>query len=358
MSKSLQDILSYVTLTEAVQATTRGTPKPLPDAFYKSHEKVIADRARYVRYTGERRTSPLNKYGSPARMLDLRNVGEVDVKLMHTFNEQRLDPFVFMALRQAASYEHDKAMEQVKRQIAEAATRNDNLRTAVGMQVLKNGVLYWDTDGNLLPSSSGAAETHSFNMSANNQNQLNGIISASWALNSTDIPLQLRNLKKQALRTTGYPLKYALYGENIPSYLTQNDYVLDYLARSPQKESWLKDNEIPAGLFGLEWVPAYQGFYEDANGTNQDLWGADTIVFTPEPETFWWDVYEGSFPVPTTINIQSDGQAAMNSMKFVHGMGAYGLVVPNPPVVSTFWFDTFQSVLKVPDCIYQADVTP
>ena len=358
MGKSLQQILGYVPLTKAVQATTSGIPQPFPAAFMQSRNKVIGHKASYVRWTGERRTARITKYGSPARKADLRPVGEKDIRLIHAFEDQTLNPLMMKYLRAAESHEFDMGLQEVKRQVKEFTTKFMNLRIAAVAQVLRRGQLDYDADGNLLPSASGSVEAHTFDMSANHQNQLNGIISASWALNSTDIPLQLRNLKKQARRDTGYPLKYALYGENIPTYLTQNDYVLDYLARNPkQNADFLSSGEI-GELFGLTWVPVYEAFYEDSAGTNQDLWAADAVTFTPEVSDDWWDVIEGSFEVPTSINVMSDGEAAMRSLKTVHGMGGYGVVGHNPPSVTGYYFDTFIPCLKTPDVVYQADVTP
>jgi hypothetical protein len=359
VAKSISQILSYTTLTGSIQATTSGIPNPFPPAFFKSTKKVTGNRGRYTRFTGERRTARSTKYGAPARNRGLRDVGEVDVKLLHTFESQTMDPLVMKQLRSKDSYELDKGLNEVSRQVTEFKRLFDNLRVAAVAQVLRNGILYFDGDGNLLPSSSGAVDSHSFQMSANNQNQLNSIITASWALNTTDIPLQLRNLKKRSRRLTGYPLKYAFYGESIPSYLTANDYVLDYLARNPTMQAkWLDSAEIPDGLFGFTWVPAYEAFYEDADGTNQDLWNGDSVVFTPEVSDDWWEFLEGSFEVPTTVNVMTDAEAAMRSLATQHGMFGYGVVTHNPPTVCGYYGDTFIPALKVPDAIFQADVTP
>ena len=82
---------------------------------------------------------------------------------------------------------------------------------------------------------------------------------------------------------TGYPLKYAFYGLNVPSYMTQNNYVIDYLARNPKfAQKFLEQAEIPDGLFGFTWVPVYTAFYEDASNTNQTFFSSDAVIFTPE----------------------------------------------------------------------------
>src|SRR3990167_329302 len=190
MAKSLQQVLGWTPLTKAIKATTSGIPQPLPESFMKEGTKFPGISGKYRRTTGERRTVPLSKWGSPSRKLNLRDMGEVDVRLLHTFNNHTFDALLFSNLQKLESYELDMAFDEVKRQTEEAARRYANTRTAATLMVLNNGILYWDGDGDLLPSSSGSTESHSFQMNANNQNQLNSIITASWALTNTDIPLQ------------------------------------------------------------------------------------------------------------------------------------------------------------------------
>lgn len=324
----------------------------------KKTQDVVGNRGRYTRYTGQRKTARLNKYGAPAYRRNLMPVGEVDVKLFHTYEKLNLDPLLMRQLRSNDSYELDRGIQEVGRQVAEYGALFANLSIATTAQVLRLGNLYWDADGNLLPSSSGAVESHSFQMNANNQNQLNGIIAASWALPSTDIPSHLRALKKRAVRLTGYPLKYAFYGENIPSYLTQNDYVLDYLSRNPSvSPEFLQSAEL-GNLFGYTWVPVYESFFEDQDATNQDLWAADAIVFTPEVSADWWEVLEGSYEVPRSIDVSGSAESIMSQMETVYGAFSYGKAEHDPPGVALYMGDTRIPTLKVPDAIFSADVTP
>lgn len=359
MSKSLAQVLGYVTLTGSIQATTRGLPNPFPAGYMRGDKgkKVVGNKGKYTRYTGQRKTARLNKYGSPAKRQTLMPVGEVDVKLFHVFEELSIDPLVMKQLRSKDSYEQDRGMEEVGRQLAEYAALFSNLEIAMLAQLLKNGVHYWDAEGNLLPSSSGAVETFSYQMSANNQNQLNGLITASWALNNTDIPLQLRNLKKRSARLTGMPVRKVLYGENIPTYLAQNDFVHEFLIRNPtQNADFLQSGEI-GSLFGLEWIPVYEAFYEDADGTNRDLWDADMCVFTPEPDTSWLEWLEGSYELPKSIDIVPS-ETVMGNFETTYGKFAYAKCGHNPPTATVYTGDTALPVLKVPDAIFQADVTP
>jgi len=357
---NLQQILGYLPLTGVIQATMSGVPNPLPPAFMKGTQQVIGDAGRYTRFTGERRVASLVRYGASARSTNQRDVGIVDVKLLHSYEKQPVSPVALQSIRNFDDWNQQRrGIQELSRQIKEFGKKMANLRIATTQLVLANGILYFDGYGNLLPSSAGAVDTLTFNMNANNQTHLNGIITAIWSLPNTNIPLQLVNLEIRAAQLTGYPLKEALYGQNIPTYFTNNDFVIDYLARQPNMSvDWLKNaGQIPAGLFGYRWTPVYTGFWEDANGTNQAIWNADRVTFTPEVNDDWWEVLEGSFPVPTSVDIVGDALAAMQNTKDVYGPFAYGQVTHDPPGICTWMGDTFLPVIKNPDTLYQATVT-
>jgi hypothetical protein len=360
MAATIAEVLGYTSLLEAIENIKKGIPSNMPPGFSSITENVLGNTGRFVQTPGTRQTSRLSHYGAPAHKRALVDIGRRDVMLIHSFEELSFDPMVLQNLMKYNDYAAQNMGEQeVARQVGNFTELFVNLRKAVMQQVLVNGKVYFDDDGNLLPTSSGASVTVDFGRSANNENQLNSIIAASWALAGTDIPSHLRNLRVQAAKDHGYELKYAFYGKNIPTYLTQNDYVLDYLSRNPVMQAkFLESAEIPAGLFGFVWVPVYTSFFEDATGTNREIWGGDNVVFTPEPDRRWWSVIEGSYPVPTNINIINNAEAFLSSLKQVYGMFGYSQLLTNPPSVATYMGDTFLPTMKNPNVTYAADVTP
>ncbi len=137
-----------------------------------------------------------------------------------------------MQIREFESYTvMTKLAEEARRQIKGIADRQVNLLTSTVHAMLANGKLWFNSDGELLPSSSGSDLPIDYGIPANNQNQLNGIIDASWALATTNIPKQLKLIRQQARFTTGYPLRYALYGKNVMSYLLRNNFCQSRVAR-------------------------------------------------------------------------------------------------------------------------------
>ena len=111
---------------------------------------------------------------------------------------------------------------------------------------------------------------------------------------------------------------------------------------------------LPNPLLGLNWKPSYNAFFEDKDGNIQQLVGDDDVLFVPEPAGDWIDWLEGTYPVPTTIDIQKDAIAALNSVMEKAGMFAYGRVITNPVTVEVISGDTFLPVLKNPLAVYRA----
>lgn len=353
---SLEQLLGYTTLTGLIQAKTPGLPSVLPDAFFANPKKTNLDSGLYTVVKGNRKTARAAMFGSPARQRELADLSVKPVKLMHFFEEIKLKMQLFMALRQKTSWERDADYEEITRQIAYFKQEFENTRKVATLQTLVNGIVYFDSNGNILPSSSGSSWSASANINANNQNQLNGIISTSWDNPAANIPDMCRYIRQRAAQLTGYIPTIAFYGRKVPNYLTNNNYVIDYMKTNTMRQNkYLEDAELP-NLFGFNWLPAYEMFYNDDNDTDQVIIGDNQVVFCPDPSPEWWEPLEGSYPVPTNINLQTDAQAAMNSIKEVHGMFSYSQVTISPTGLSVFVGDTFLPTIKVPDAVFQATV--
>ena len=109
---------------------------------------------------------------------------------------------------------------------------------------------------------------------------------------------QLKAVKKAARKLTGYPITHAFYGMNIPGYVA-NDPVLQTIIRGSQRVAEEAITaEIPSSVGNLKWMPLDQAFFVDQNGTARTGPATNTIVFTPDPSTDWWEIIEGTYPVP------------------------------------------------------------
>lgn len=369
-SKSLQDILGWVALTKAVNAVKDGIPNPFPPFLFtvRSEDKIIGNSTKFNRLYGARKAARSIKYGAAPRHRELQKEELIEAKFL-AFGEERIfDPLVLQCLRDYDNYDNsEKAKRMVANNVKTMGTLFGNSRIVSVATTLAKGAIYVDSGGNLLPTSSGAAETYSQQIPAGNigtvlDGAAAGIFGAtgggSWALPGTNIPLQLTRLDELAAQTHGYEPKIALYGKNVKTYMIQNDYVIDFLARNPTMQTkWLQDNTIPDGLFGKTWVPAWKASYTKDNDTNVSLWPADTVTFLPGEEDLdaYWSFFEGSNLVPRNLNIQTDAVAALGSLETVWGAYGYAVVNHKPLGVSAVMGDCFWPAVKIPEAIYIAD---
>ena len=366
MSKSLEQILGFAPLTEALRTSANGVPNPFPDAFFTVNpaNRVLGDQAKYIRLSGERRTALRAKYGSPARRRTLRDVGEQAIRCLHNFESIHIDPNVLLKLQAFEQYTQDEGMDWLRYQLDAAAVRQQNTRVITVASMLRSGKIYWDSDGNLLPTSSGAdaSLTIDAGVPATHINQCNGNISQSWALHNTDIPTDIRNLQQFSIQETGMRLTTALYGVNIPKYFVQNDYSSPFLSRSGDvRDKFNATGELPSGLYGIQnWIPVYTSFYEDSAGTNQEIWSDDLVVFMPDlpqPDKMsWYALYEGSIQVPKTIDVLRDPAGVLAAGSVEYGMFAYGALSYNPIGAEVFFGDTHLPMLRNPSAPFMATV--
>ena len=365
-STSLQDILGGPNLCGVIQGVATGIPNVFPESFYQVDKTVDRDTGQYLRVFGTRTVARIAAYGSPSQQRQLHGVESVPVKLIHSVESIMLPTADYLNLLQFDNpATQQRGIQEVTRQVRAFRTNFDNLRVAALTQVLFQGAIYWDGQGNLLPSSTGAKTVADFAVPAGNKGRLDPlttgtpILDVSWDNAAADIDTQLLKLRQVAGRLSGYPLKYAFYGKNVPGYLTGNAKLQNYFVRSAgDTAQYLSTADIPSPLLGLTWLPAYDAFFEDATGTLQNLVGDDQVVFTPDPSPDWIGWLEGTYPVPTSVgNVATDAADALRSnVTTAAGMFAYGVLSTDPVTIKMVAGDTFLPVLKVPKAVFQATV--
>ncbi len=363
---TLQDILGGPNLCGVIRGTATGIPSVFPESFYQVDKTVDRDTGQYTRVYGTRTVARMAAYGSPSQQRQLKGVEAVPVKLIHSVESILLSTTDYLNLLQYDDTAmQTRGMQEVTRQVREFRANFDNLRVAALTQMLFQGAIYWDGNGNLLPNSTGAKTIANFSVPTGNTGQLDplttgtAILDVSWDNAASDIDRQLLNLRQIATRLSGYPLKYAFYGKNVPTYLTNNTKLQNYFVRNAGDNSqYLSSADVPSPLLGLQWLPAYDAFFEDATGTLQGLVGDDQVVFTPEPSPDWIGWLEGTYPVPTSIGaVNADAtQSLRQNVTTAAGMFAYGVLSTDPVTIKMVAGDTFLPVLKVPKAIFIATV--
>ena len=373
---TLQEILASRNLIGRVVDIVNGVPEDiLPAGFLTANRTTEGDRGEYLRVAGTRQTSTMSRYGAPAKHVAPVGIGSTPVKLIHTFEDFTHDPTILNLLIEETGtglIRQQMARETINRQLEVFGTRFRNLRVSSVISALTTGGIAFDKDGNLLPPdstthliNSGAVFSINFGVPTGNTGSLNvfgaGNLLTNWVYNATSNPTpgiltQLKAVKKAGRKLTGHPITHAFYGINIPGYIAM-DPVLQAIIRGSQRvaEETITA-EIPASVGNLKWYPIDQAFFVDQNGNYQDWAGPNTIVFTPDPSTDWWEVIEGTYPVPRSIQLANDMGAVLGNLQQVAGPFSYAQVTTNPVSLQHFAGDTFLPILKNPAAVFIAEV--
>lgn len=358
---TLDQILHFRNLTDMVLAVKSGIPNPLGPEWYAVDRRVSGNMTEFFRVNGNRQLARLVEYGAPAVNLELQGVELVGNKMVHLYQSQQWPMTIMTNLTKMNELAKDaKGRQQAEFQSMLFKGRISRTRIAVALMTLFTGKIFVDKNGNILPTTTGSAYTIDALVPAANQNQLGGTIGASWATTSTDIVTQLTKLKTKAVQTTGYEIENAFYGDSIAGAIATNTTAQAYLARNPQLNGeYIKGGTIPSGFGGIKnWIPAGSSFFADKDNVVQNILGTNSVVFTPAASTDWWGCQEGSFMIPSTLNIGMGQTAAemQDMMVEMFGPFAYALLTHNPSGVQQFAGDTFGFTLKVPAAVWQGTV--
>jgi len=358
MAKTIEQILGYKNLTGIMQSPTLGVPNVWPEEFMSLTRDIEGDSADMIVVSASRQTAPSVNYGSASKRVAQETISGRSGKCIHSFFNITHKASTLVALRNMDDMNMQRKGQQVVDfQTQEARRKSDNLRISSVNSVMRYGAIYFDGNGNLLPSSSGAVLTVDMQVPANNKNQLNSAIQASWATAGTDILLSMSNVKKAAVQNTGRPIKYAYYGSAIPGYLANNTAIKELMKSDAALTSSLRQNRIPTGfgIEGIEWRPLDVSYFVDADGTNREWFPSDYVVFMPEVDRSWYEMQQGSFLIPTDLNPAPDVNTALANLEAQYGMFSYAALLRDPVALIQYFGDTFLPVLRDPSSIYIAD---
>ena len=376
---TLQELLGTRNLVDRVQQIKPGLARDLlPDAFYNTTRRCDGNYGTYDRIIGERRAARTGRYGAPSQMQETHGTSVVPVTLLHAPEHVRLNPNVLLNLKQEDNdAKQKKGIQELARALADQKQRFDNLRTLAIQSALVQGSINAAITGQLQMSSTSALTSVDYGIPAGNKNQLNclgdgPILSASWATAATSIQTQLRNLKAAARRLTGFPLKHAFFGINVMTYLLNNTEYSTYFRHNSAAQDALKRGVIPDMVADLEWHPMGEAFYVAEGvptapsafpvpatkgsaletGSPTALWDPDTVVFTPEVDSSWWEVLQGTYLAPDGQWQGRDATEILDSLVEVEGLGAYAEMTTDPIALKCVMFDTFLPVVKCPSAIF------
>lgn len=364
---TLAQLLGAATLTGVIQGIRGGVPLTgLDPALFTTTARVDGDTAIFHKTESTRQTSRRAGYGSQPRARALVGISQTPTKLIHSFERADHSLTTYMNLTSFDSpARQEMGRQEVARQTEEFRRLFDNLRVSAVASSLALGAIYFDGDGNLLPTSSGAVVTVDQGIPAANKTQLNmlgggSIISASWATAGTDILGQIANIRSAYIKLTGYELDTFLYGANIRNYLLNNTGCAALLQSHGRLAEALAMQEIPDGFAGVaHWKPADALHFTDQSGTIQSWVGGDVIIGAPKITREVYELQQGTYPVPQSVGkVYASPEAALADVATMEGMFQFAMAQTAPPTLQHFAGDTFLPVFKVPKAFIIGDVTP
>lgn len=365
-SVSLKDVLGAPQLIGSFETVKTGIPDVFPPEFYNVDNNVEGDKGSYFQVQGQRQLAEIAAYGSPSTTTQMKGVTEIPVILLHVVKNLSLPMTKFMGLIKKDSAGSnllidEKGVQEISRHIKNSVQLVRNLKIALLTQLLTLGNNYFDAQGRMLPSSSGAKTTAPSGIASANIGNLTSVLSGSTAWNNpaADIEDQLVQLSQLAMDNSGYDLTYAFYGRNIPKYLAGNPKMAAYLARNPgANDRYLKNSGI-APIGNLTWLPGYTSSFRTQNAdgteTTNRLIGDDDIVFTPAPSSSWLGWINGSYPVPKTIDVARDGMDVLSNVDVVYGDFMYAQVMTDPVSIKLVYGTTTIPSVKVPTAVYKVN---
>lgn len=359
---ALESVFSYVPLTEMVTRVMGGIPKVLPEAFYSGTRDIPGDRFRRTTFRGTRQLAKVSRYGAPPRNTQRVAHGMQDLVMLHSIEQVQVSSELLQLIRKWDTYEAQQmARDLLKQDAEEFGRRGENLRTAAIQASLAFGKLWFDTSGNLQLTSASADLEIDYRVPTTNTAQVNpgsgDIITESWDDPEANIPTMVLNLKSRAVQLTGYPMKYAFMGKNVPGYLATNLSFQKYLSRNPAaNQKYIDTGTVPDGTLGLTWVPVQDAFFADSSDAITEIFPADQVTFYPEINRTTYELAQGGYPVPKNFAVAASLEGIVEQMEYVYGPFKYAYMMPGHMQINMAQGDTFLPDHKIPESIFLVDV--
>jgi hypothetical protein len=360
---SINDILSYIPLTEAVQTIKGGLPRVLPEEFWSLSEDVPGTKARLIEFNGQRQSARISPNGAPPKVRGKLTLDDKALILLSSTEEMEFTEELENVLCDWEEYrpQQDWAMRNIAYQGEGLRMIFENLETAAVLQTVATGNLYFDFDGNILPSSSGADLTVNQGIPAANIGQLNGLLTGDFNNPNFDIVSFIsQKLIPRSLADTNFPIETMIYGANISGYLASNNYTkLIWGYQASVAESYFANGLVPPGFLGLNWIPASKAYFVDQFGNAQFIFPSDQITCMPKLDKRVWTFYKGSTKIPTQFGPLPTGEAALKSFTEITGRYRFAYI-PQGGVFKVIDVGgcKFLPRFKVPGSTYLLSVNP
>jgi hypothetical protein len=270
-----------------------------------------------------------------------------------------------MFMEYADTRMQNMAEQELDRRAKDFAVRQENLRTTCIHQLVANGKIFFDANGDLHSAdhSGSGGYTVDYKVPAGNIAAAGVDFSNAASL----IVNWIVGFQRQYLMDTGRMPKYAIAGKNVAQYLANNTSFKEFLRYNrPVSDQYIETGLVPSGsnILGMTWIFAHQAYFERADGTVLSIFPDDQITFLPDLTPDIYDLKLGSVPVPKQfLSFMSGGdfntviRDMMNNPQYGAVRFAYGTALPFPQI-TIVQADTFFPDLMNPNTMYLIDTTP
>jgi hypothetical protein len=360
------DFLAGSKLTPLMKsdAVKRGVPFTLPGQLLTpSATKPRTDKVEWLEYKGTRQGARVVARSSPSRARELPGATRRYATALNFKETMTIDPDMQDALKSDNPIVNQNAQIKFINDMANFREFFDTSRVNAVASVFANGAIYIDTNGNLLPNSTGAVETVGPGIATAQMlipGAATGGDAGKYSLGdfsnaSTNIAGALRGYRDSLRRLNNYTADTIIYGVNMPDYLAKNTVHKEYFARYPEiRASLVAKNEIPNGTLGFNWTPVHEmymavaGATPAADDTTNTWFGPNFIGIMPTIEGNWYELFEGGNLVPKGIaGPQSSMDDMLNLLDVVNGQYSFAEMTSNPVALNVHMGDSFLPVIKV-----------
>lgn len=362
MADSFQTMLDWRELTATYRQAPTLAGTPFTDNFFQGPSPTTADEVTFYVVGRVNQPAPGNTRGSNPRMMKNPAASKKQFALFHSFNELPIDANTLRFLRSTDPSLQAIGQELIAAQLEETGRQQKLFREVALQQGMTIGRVNLDGAGNiLLPSVDGTTGAITDNASAvvsadfqvpNSRRATCGsIFSGAWDTPATDMFQELANCRDQAIKDgCEVPTTVWMHKKRAPALINNTNFKVYAQYNNIRNEDVLNGKGVD-NIWGWNFR-FLEGYWTDVNGVQHPVIPYTNGILTPDGGD-WMRKKEGTQDVPTTLEIQSDIEAALRTLKPVVGLFSFAQIEVSPLVkLKLFTGDNFGWGFANPSAIW------
>lgn len=348
MADSLQTMLDYRELTASYRSagTMQGTP--MTDLFFTNVKRTSGDELVIPIHSRNNQPMPGNSRGAAPRRQAGPGMTKKQFNLFASFNEYDIS---FNALRFLMSDDPNIRMlgeETVQAMVDEGGERQRLFREVVLSQIMTQGVVYLDDDGQVLvptvdattgvvTAPSGAVVAADFGVPDTRRGRCDQdtgggtdyVFSGAWDTETTNWFEELERCRDISLKA-GAPVPDTVLIHRLQkSAMIESDVFKEWAVYNNLRNEQVMTAATFENVRG--WTFKFvEGYWTDSSGTQRPILPVRNAIIYPGGNDSWKDCREGLQPVPKTVGVVPDFNAAKANITWEQGLFAYAHVALSP----------------------------